>query len=432
MRLTTTQLFTKCLQEGDVSWLRRINPRMLGEVDAIIYEEVFRQLKLYNEVPHIDAVVNETENLFIPHSCDFNVGYIFDKVTHDLRENYIKYRMSQEKNPHRPEFLEELIDITKVSQSDIIRYNDVLPDEYFTDQKRLTCEIPFIKENIGKIIGSDYIVIVGRMKNQKTHMSRLVLFDLLRQGYNGLLFTNEISNREYAAQLDAIIAGVHLKDGFNPKIFRSFETNESITASLNSVYEYRRSDLGLADFAGKIHHPEEIIPIINSRQFPIDFILIDGAERMGTSALTSGDGAQSLKNVSNGLKDISLSTGIPIIIVTQSNRSREGKLNADSTTIGGSDAFGRDATVVFDCNVVPATNFGPNIESVTRVTPIVNRADSDTTVLVTTDWACMDINFYFDDNGGATDFELDLDAIESNEITDSLNVAKLLTHDPNS
>ena len=391
--ITTTHLFTKSLQDKDVSYLRRINPVMLiDETDAFIYSTIMDYMSKYHSVPSIDVVQEETGYRFIPVDSNYDLGYIFDKVTYLLRTNYIKSRFNDTNFPFDPDFLKELIDDTTISVSNSLLYNEVLPESYFTEQVTLSSNLPFITENIGKIVGSDFVVIVGRMKHQKTHISRVILLDLLLKGYNGILFTNEITALEYSAQLDAIIAGTLEGKGFNPNVFRTLNETEKIRDSLKSVSEFKKKHLGKLHIAGKIKDVDTIYSIVKQVPFKPDFIIIDGVHIMGTRVSSSGDKAQSLRNVSNGLKVAAVELNIPIIGISQSNRSRQGKTTPDSTTIGLTDAIAQDATIVFDSNVENSDGLGPNT-TIVKLTPIVNRAGGNKEYYITTDWDTMRISY---------------------------------------
>lgn len=351
MQLTTTQLFTKSLKEKNTARLRSLNPNILNEIDRTIYDFIFKFIKQYYEIPTLE-LVQQNIPTFLPSNVDVPYDYLFDQVVNKLINNYIKSQLSKADKIDK-ELINKLYLETNLPQDKSIVYNEVDPEQYFTEQKLLTTDIPFIQETIGGISDTDFILFVGRMKNQKTHISRLLILDLIAKGYNGILFTNEISPEEYAAQLDAIVAGSILNQGFNSRVFRdtNLKTSE-VVAALNDAKEYRINNLGILHIKSVIRQVDELYSAIAASEFKVDFIAIDGLHLMGGAAATTSDKAQSLRTVSNQTKIFCVESKIPVIAVSQSNRQAEGKVKGDSTMIGMSDALGQDASVVYQTTVL--------------------------------------------------------------------------------
>ena len=400
MNLTTTHLFTKCLLERDSQTLRRINPDIfVSENDRIIYYTIFKYIKNYHAIPSISIVQEQTNNLFVPTDPgeDYPVDFIFDEVVEKLRKKYIQHTLTSASDPYNFELLNEISKVCKVADGKSIMYEEVDPESYFLEQTFLKTKFsPYISGNIGHIAGSDFLVFVGRMKSQKTHISRTLLLDLLSSGYNGVLFTNEITSLEYSGQLDALLAGILLKKGFNPYVFRESNPSEEVKKALKLAKEYRSEKLGRLLISGSVRSTDEYLSAVNRAEFPVDFIIVDGMHFMGQVSDTVSDKSQGLRNVSNATKMFCRDNNIPVIAVSQSNRSRQGKSRADTTTIGLTDAFAQDATAVFDCDIQEFTDITGTgaLKKGVAIDPIANRYGDQKRYVMFTDWDTMRISFH--------------------------------------
>lgn len=350
MKFNATQLFTRCLEEGDVSKLRAVSRKLFNEVELPIYDYIFEYIKKYHAVPTIDILVSDTT--FIPSTVDAPLSYVFDGAVDTLIERFLKISLAEADNPYTKEFMKEINDVINISFESRLIYNEVNPEIYFTEQKVLkTTKTPYIKSSIGDIVGDDFILYVGRMKNQKTHSSMLLIIDLLLNGYNGILFSNEISPKRYSAKLDAIIAGTIFKEGFNSTVFRTREVTPEIKSVLEKAKEYRLNNLGTLDIRSVIRSTDELYSAVNTSEFDVDFVVIDGLHLMGSAVSTVSDKAQSMRNISNNCKIFAIENQIPLIAVSQSGRGAVGKEKGDTTTIALSDALAQDATVVYETRV---------------------------------------------------------------------------------
>lgn len=97
----------------------------------------------------------------------------------------------------------------------------------------------------------------------------------------------------------------------------------------------------------------------------LDILGIDGISYLQDERKQRGDSRTiSLTNISEDLMELSISLGIPIIVVTQSNRDGGGKDNPDAPDIENirdSDGIGYNAS-----KIIAAKQKGPGIEIVTR------------------------------------------------------------------
>jgi KaiC/GvpD/RAD55 family RecA-like ATPase len=389
-----THLVTKSLGEGDVSYLRKIRKELItNPIDAGHVDWIFEYITRYNTLPTTEAFT-DFHPTFIEAHANVALGYIYEAVVDDLRRVYVATRLGEAKDQFDPVLIKEIADVIAPIIGNQVIYNDIDPAMYFAEQRTLECKIPFIKENLGKIVSSDFLLFVGRMKEQKTHITRLVLLDLLSQGYNIILFTNEISPIEYAAQLDALVAS-QLGDGFNSMVFRTFDADDSIRAQLRDAAAYRREHMGTLTISSAVRSVSEFYAAVSASPVKVDAIFVDGMHLMGGAASTTGDKSQSLRTISNDTKMFCISQGIPVIAVSQSGRGREGQAKATTGTIALSDAFAQDATVVYDCQVRTDLDFawlmklqrdyGKNA-TIAQVTPIVNRAGNLKPFAIFTNW----------------------------------------------
>lgn len=420
MKFNASQLFTRCLEEGDVSKLRAVNRRLFNEIELPIYDYIFEYVRKYHAIPTVEILVSDTS--FIPSPTSAPLDYVFDGAVNSLIERFLKISLSEADNPYTKDFIKDVHDVISVTFEERLIYNEVNPEVYFTEQKILkTTQTPYIKSSLGDIVADDFILFVGRMKNQKTHTSMLLILDLLLNGYNGILFSNEISPRRYAAKLDAIVAGTIFKEGFNSNVFRTREATPEIRSILEKAKQYRQENLGTLDIRSVIRSTDELYSATNTAEFDVDFIVIDGLHLMGSSVSTVSDKAQSMRNISNNTKIFALEKQTPVIAVSQSGRGAVGKEKGDTTTIALSDALAQDATVVYETRV--QTDIAPellrklenqygDIITLAKVNTIVSRevegSDVEPAYLVTS-WAKTRCGYETKAKDVAQEFILDED-----------------------
>lgn len=401
MKYTTKTLITAALEEQNVFPLRRINLQIFNDVEQSWLMYIFQYIKKHKAIPTLDIFKSDNPTFIADSREDTPLSYIFDKVIPPLQRKYVENKMAERKengqSPFDIDWLDGLVKETMILPDQSINFRDIHPSAYFTDLKTIKSTLKYIHTALGEIVADDYILFVGRMKNQKTHTSRFLAYDLIKQGYNCLIFTNEISPQQYAAQLDALIGGV------NPRIFRTRQATEEQMKRLEDGYLTRQHpSFGEVYISGRIDSVAEIYSALNYVKFPVDFIVIDGLHLMGgRGSRDIGEKSQSLRNVSNDVKAFTLQMQIPIIGVSQSNRSASGKSKADDTTIGLTDAFAQDASIVFTCHKTDVededVNGIPYMREAVEIWPTVNRFGEQIMYYQFTNWDTMEIDFSVND-----------------------------------
>lgn len=408
MTITVNHLITKALQTKDVGCFRRINPVVFNDTDKGYIDWTLDHISKYHQIPTLD-MFRETFPNFIPVKHDGNIEYLFDNLSIKLCDSHARARLAAVKFP-TVELIREIAEETTILSGNSIAYQDVDPGLYFTEQKILKTNVPFIKDTIEQIMGSDFLLIVGRMKNQKTHVSQVLLLDLLRN-YNGILFTNEITALEYAGKLDAIIAGSMLanKRGFDTKVYRTQDESEEIREALKAAAEYRKEHLGKLKIYTSIRSVSEMYSAVNASEHSVDFVMIDGMHFMGSNAGGTSDKAQSMRGISNEVKMFCTSQNIPTIAVSQSSRAAEGKERADASSIALSDALAQDATAVYYSYALPKERLTeyPDGTTIALVSPVVSRFGGEDGHPLKTDWHTTYTRWLVPD-----DFDRDIDDVD--------------------
>lgn len=368
------QVINKILEQGSMAFILRNNldetyfPEFLDE-----YKFIFDYFKKYGTVP--------SRSTFIDHFPEFEIldirdseDYLLDK----LREEYLFNRslpimkeVSERMKTNSFEafnFLKanmgQLALITDGGATDLIKDGSkrlASLDERASQGSRscINCGLPELDESIyGWMRGEELVTIMARTGEGKTWLLVYFMVSAWEQGYTVGVYSGEMSAEKIGYRFDTIL--------------RNFSNNQLIRGTLPKLEEYRRyieelqkSDkkpfwiITPKDLGGKatVTQLETFVDTYKIDILGIDQYSLLKDERGSRYA----DTREQLEHLSSDLFELSIRKKIPIIVVSQANRSgakQEGeKGTPDIESIYGADAIGQNST-----KILSFRQSGPGLE----------------------------------------------------------------------
>lgn len=199
--------------------------------------------------------------------------------------------------------------------------------------------INLIDAATGGFRSTDFTILSARLGVGKTTIAQFLTYRWWREGARILFISPEMDATGIFGRIDAMVGG------FNPLELRSEAIKTSVAKKLSGVELIARHGAG-----------EIIIPKINlitpatieaaAKSFNVDLIVVDALYLLQPNANTFTSNWQKVMAVSNELKLIARSNGIPVLGITQIKRGARGKVHYDAEDLSFSDSIGQDADFV--------------------------------------------------------------------------------------
>ena len=352
------QLLNKILQNGDPSpiVLNRLDdsffPQYPKEFDFIKshYEEhgnVPDMASFLDHFPSFEVIkVNETDRyligeLYKEHNGDV-LAAVFNKVRTLLQQNRVDEAMEAYKKAE-----EGLTQGRALQSTDLVkdtsRYQDYLDRTQDFRKFYISTGFPELDAIVGGYDRQDELaLVVARTNVGKSQWLMKSAVAALKQGLNVGMYSGEMSERKVGYRFDTAMSGI---------------PNGSIShGNIGIKQEYERYIGELPSMAGsgsfKVITPQSIAgpanvdalkAFIEKERLDILFVdqisLLDDQRRGKTPT-------EKYANISKDLKLLQTMKRIPIVSVSQQNRTASESGNADTTQIAMSDRLGQDATMV--------------------------------------------------------------------------------------
>lgn len=210
---------------------------------------------------------------------------------------------------------------------------------------------PQLTHLIGPVEKDDYVILYGRPKNLKTWVLMYMLYHVLLVDSNTarpVVYTKEMSPESLYNRLASILAQV-LYDGVRRGGLDDVNEILFFSALDQVIEDFKESDRLLVLSAKDVTGRDTVSWFSGkAKKHKATAGFIDGLYLMTPHA-----GAKQAKNhekvlsVSRETRQVCFDVGMPIFATIQANRGAVGNDRAETGDLGGSDAFGQDATALF-------------------------------------------------------------------------------------
>jgi len=237
------------------------------------------------------------------------------------------------------------IDIIK----DISRYDRYLERCQNPGQYSISTGFPELDQLIGGIdMENENMVIIARTGRGKTWLLLEMAAAAYKQGLNVGIYSGEMTTDKVAYRLDTLIG--HMKN-------RSISRNDETYKEIYRKYIEKLSTLATGSI--KVITPNDIageptVDVLKAfiEKDNLDILFVDQYSLLTDTTRGTRSENEKIANISKAIKKLQVSHLIPIISVSQQNRSKieEGSgasgLDIDTSQVYGSDRIGQDATIV--------------------------------------------------------------------------------------
>ena len=240
---------------------------------------------LYNKASHyLNITVDK-----MPKNYSYNLQELMKNTIYDMQINKYKH-------------LKNTIKKDKIIKSG------------FIDLDRLTYGLPY----------GDLIVLAGRPSMGKTSLAINIAYNILKQSSCSICFFSlEMSSKQILNKFIAISSNVEYKDLLNSNIYNNKwkRIRDACKELLNSnIYIYDKTNISIDYIA-------YISKIWIKDNDNIGLIIIDYLQLIQTDNLTNLNRVQQLSYITRKLKMLALYLDIPILTLSQLNRSIETRIN---------------------------------------------------------------------------------------------------------
>lgn len=351
--MNLNSLIAESIYQQNVAWLRRIPKNILSELEKNVVDSVIKYYEQYKETPSFNWMTTNFPNwwLFTPPKSNDTLGSIFDIFVNRLTDEAVFNRsvILSTKYTHDgvldDKIIEEMARLNKGKYgflNTLLDINEFTIDE-FENSQGIMFDVGPLDEISAGLQNGEFALIVGRPASLKTTFAIWLAYkQYLFNNKNVLIISKEMKYSDLFAKINAFIAGV------NPLFYRQI-AKMTLHEKWNSEKYIRlktAEQILKYNTHGKILSPKrnivsplDVQDIINESEEKIDLVVIDGVYLMGKEKEQS---YERVSEVSRGLKQITLDCDVPILGVTQANRSGKGK-SVGLENISYADALGQDA-----------------------------------------------------------------------------------------
>lgn len=188
----------------------------------------------------------------------------------------------------------------------------------FIDLDKLTCGLPF----------GDLIILAGRPSMGKTSLAINIAYNILKKNkYSICIFSLEMSSKQILNKLLSISSNIPYKNLINSHLYKNKNTWHKIKESCkelltSNMYIYDKSNVS-------IDYIEYLSKIWIKDNSYIGIIIIDYLQLIQTENLIHLQRVQQLSYITRKLKMLAQYLNVPIITLSQLNRSIETRVNKE-------------------------------------------------------------------------------------------------------
>lgn len=369
MSYSVNALFTRALKEQDARYLFAFPPALFNDTEKVWIKFVQDYLSSYKTLPVLERFQQEFPAFRVE---DIHPGIptkdIFDQVLPEAQQQYLAGRVQQDflkEKVWTPQYLENLIQDTKPRSTELLKLTDLTAQDLLRPRKMYSwgASAKWMEALVGKLDHKDFVVIAGKAKSAKTTILSLIATSLFKEGYNIMLFNNELDKDFMARKIIAIL------QKFNPNVFRNEEVPEDVRQKFVSFEEEMKKHENQIYIYGRIKSPTDIITAYRECEKTPDIMIIDAFNNVGTkNANNQSEQSISLGNYAQFIRDFVNDFGIPAIITCQLNRTSGDSNTPTQDTIGGSIEIIRQAD-----HVLTTVNYEDDPTKLASTSPIAQR-----------------------------------------------------------
>lgn len=343
MEFDVNGLFTRALDEKDYRYIMSIPVELYNDTEKVWYNYIATFTKQYKSFVPFELFTKDNPAFRINRiSTDIPTKYIFDQLIPYLQQLFITKQMmldaSQNKKILNAQYLEELARKVTPTPTDVLEFTSLKQEDFVENTKiiKLGKDAQWFNELIGgEIASNDFGLISGRAKSAKTTVLSLLAVSLFKQGYNVMIFNNELGKKFFAQKIVAIL------QKFNPHSFREETINDEVRGKLlefeNSMTNYSNEMY----LYGRIRSFSDVISAYNRTKKKPDILLIDAINNAGTRTSNMSDQTVSIQSFIIELRDFINEYNVPVIATSQLNRAAANADTPGQETLAGSDEFVR-------------------------------------------------------------------------------------------
>lgn len=340
-------VYLSALQNNDPAPLFEIPKKLLDKEEKETLNWIKSYFEKYGSLPTVTRLQEDFSHLLGIEALIVNpVGDEFDK--------FIKERQAQKFANHLVELrAKSILDKEVISAKDIIdllEYTEK-PEKKFTSihdfdldwykrkGKKHLFHVGAYDKVTGGIREGDFTLVAGRPESGKTWFVVYLAVKWFLAGSNVLFISKEMRKTEIIGRCMGLIGK------FNPQILRNLDnaTKEELEKIENTKTIIRNYENVISVPNIPVNMPSDIKSLLLG--FDYDICCIDGLYLMNNGKSKST--WENVKEASNEAKEVSNSTGLPIVATVQLNRDSKKSNDPDLADIAYSDALGQDADFSF-------------------------------------------------------------------------------------
>ena len=202
-----------------------------------------------------------------------------------------------------------------------------------------------LQEETGGLQPDDYIVIYGRPKSMKTWVISYLLSHFYEQQKRILIYTKEMTADNIFARAGACLASIRYKEFRLGKL--TYDEKQSLY-TVKRMLDVARHQQAVVCLSGKdTTEGGDTVPWLRSKveRYKPDIVFVDGMYLM-TDAEGARKDHERVRNISRGLRQMVLDTGVPVIATIQANRDAAKNEDASTHEVAFSDSLGQDCTML--------------------------------------------------------------------------------------
>lgn len=279
---------------------------------------------------------------------DYNTSYMatgFNKIKKLIESGHIDEAANYFST--MPEGLQQGATMTCTSLfKDTSRYDRYMDRLKNKNNYYLSTGFPELDKMIGGIdLQNENMVIAARTGVGKSWTLIKMAVEAAKQGKNVGMYSGEMAVDKVGYRVDTLLGHIN-----NQAITRGNDLDPSVPITYKNYLDNLQYTMGEADF--KVLTPQDIAgpaTVAALRTFiekhNLDILFVDQFSLLEDTSKAKTT-HEKVANISKEIKNLQVLTGIPIISVSQMNRTKEEDGEQDTTQIGLSDRIGQDATCV--------------------------------------------------------------------------------------
>lgn len=376
-------LITQSLEDKSLDYLIKFPTDFMTDSELEYLGWIFKYRSKYGSIPTLKRFVAEFPK-FTPIPTDNPIGDTYESELEEKKRIFVVAKANEillDAEQGKEVGLEKVNELARTlnkNSGEIYSYKDFDRKEYTKKRKRLKFGIPLMDRVTGGLISGDFVLIAGKLGSYKTTLLQWITLNWVKEGKRVLFVSNELLPSQITNKFDGMAAK------FNPLELRKREITKSELEEIERTVKGYEGDFYIP--TKRLMTPSEVFA--SAEYLAVDAVVIDGVHLMKVDRRQKqGELWQQLTRVSNDLKQYALSTNLPILGVTQLNRSAgKGGSEFSVDDVGGSYALSQD------CDIMLGIKKDETIPNAFEVSSLKNRFGSDSfSVMVKIEWETMTV-----------------------------------------